>query len=160
MIAYLLSFDEAHQLSPFQIKKLLEDTADKIDGNNKDFGNYIKGHSLYYGFGRVNVLRAASAVKGMQGASPLPPACSFYIEKPMTIVAPYHNLKVRLYEVLENGELFPQGLALTNSKKTTYFYGLKKDTKYKITCDIYGREKEYEFIATDVGEMKHEFTSL
>lgn len=157
MIAYLLSFDAGQNLSPYQVKKLLEDTADKIDSDNPDFGKYVNGHSLYYGFGRVNVLKAASSVAGKEGAAPIPPANSFYVEKPMVITAPFHNLRIRLYEVLDGGELFPQGLAITNSTRVASFYGLKKGAKYKLTCDVYGREKEHEFVATDEGEMKYEF---
>ena len=159
MIGYLLSFDKGQELTPYQIKKLLEDTADKIESDNPDFGNYVNGHSLYCGYGRVNVLKAASAVEGKDGAVKISPPNSFYIEKPMTVTTPITNLKVRLYEVLENGKLFPQGLAITNTTKTTHFYGLKKGIKYRIVCNIFGVGKEYEFVATDEGEMKHEFTN-
>jgi len=159
LIGYLLSFDAGQKLSPYQIKKLLEESADKIDSESH-FGNYVAGRSLYYGFGRVNVLKAASAVAGKEGALSIPETNSFYLDSPITILTPYPSIKVRLYEVLPNGQLIPQGLSLTDRKRTTYFYGLKKGTKYKITCDIYGKEKEHDFVATDATEMKHEFTVI
>ncbi|MGP1437826.1 MAG: S8 family serine peptidase [Treponema sp.] len=62
-IAYLLSFNP--HLTPYQIISILEKTADKIDSNNKHpMAKYDdNGFSLWYGHGRVNVLKAAKMVK-------------------------------------------------------------------------------------------------
>ena len=54
-IAYLLSFTEAHDLTPYQIKTLLEKTADKVDG--------ATGFTDSFGHGRVNVYKAAKAIQ-------------------------------------------------------------------------------------------------
>ncbi len=54
------------QLTAVQVKKVLEDTADKIEDRNPDtifgncYGTYLNGHSWWFGYGKVN---AAAAVK-------------------------------------------------------------------------------------------------
>lgn len=55
LISYLLSFDNAHSLTPYQIKTLIENTADKIDG--------VTSFDPRFGHGRVNVFAAADSVK-------------------------------------------------------------------------------------------------
>ena len=62
MIAYLLSFDPT--LTPYQIVAILEKTADKIDSHNQDpIGKYDEnGFSKWYGYGRVNVYKAAKMI--------------------------------------------------------------------------------------------------
>lgn len=52
-IAYLMSFNS--ELTPFQIKTILEDTADKIDGEEE--------FNIKRGYGRVNVYKAAKLAK-------------------------------------------------------------------------------------------------
>ncbi|WP_432999838.1 dentilisin complex serine proteinase subunit PrtP [Treponema socranskii] len=54
-ISYLLSFDNAHSLTPYQLKTLIEKTADKIDG--------ATSFDERFGHGRVNVFAAADSVK-------------------------------------------------------------------------------------------------
>ena len=54
-VAYLLSFENARNLSPYQIKALLEQTADKIEGNTQFCGS--SGH------GRINLFKAAKEIK-------------------------------------------------------------------------------------------------
>lgn len=158
VIGYLLSFDKGQNLNGQQIKRLLEETAEKIDSGNPDFGKYIKGHSLYYGYGRVDVLEVARSITEKQNAKPIPQVDSFYLSKPMTCTTPYENHIIRLYEVLSDGSYFPQGLAITDSNKTTHFYGLKKGVRYRIASSIGIKEKEHVFTATDAEEMKYNFT--
>ncbi|MGI5116796.1 dentilisin complex serine proteinase subunit PrtP [Treponema sp. SP13] len=55
LISYLLSFDNARSLTPYQIKTLIENTADKIDG--------AASFDERFGHGRVNVLAAADSVQ-------------------------------------------------------------------------------------------------
>ena len=158
MIGYLLSFDEGQKLTPYQIKKILEDTADKVDKDNAPFGSYdAKGHSLYYGYGRVNVLEAAKCVKKVSGAKPLPEANSFYIDKPLTITTPVANAKVYLYEVLDDNSLFPQGVSITDSNNKTYFYALKDEVNYKVRTYVGTELKDYDFKASKTGTMAHTF---
>lgn len=157
-IGYLLSFDEGQKLTPYQIKKILEDTADKVDKDNAPFGSYdVKGHSLYYGYGRVNVLEAAKCVKKVSGAKPLPEANSFYIDKPLTITTPVANAKVYLYEVLDDNSLFPQGVSITDSNNKTYFYALKDEVNYKVRTYVGTELKDYDFKASKTGTMAHTF---
>lgn len=157
-IGYLLSFDEGQKLTPYQIKKILEDTADKVDKDNAPFGSYdAKGHSLYYGYGRVNVLEAAKCVKKVSGAKPIPEANSFYIDKPLTITTPVVNAKVYLYEVLDDNSLFPQGVSITDNNKKTYFYALKDEVNYKVRTYVGTELKDYDFKASKTGTMAHTF---
>ena len=55
LISYLLSFDNARSLTPYQLKTLIEKTADKIDG--------AASFDERFGHGRVNVFAAADSVK-------------------------------------------------------------------------------------------------
>jgi len=162
MIGYLLSFDEGQKLTPYQIKKILEDTADKVDKGNAPFGMYNeKGHSIYYGYGRVNVLEAAKCVKKVSGAKPLPEANSFYIDKPLTITTPVANAKVYLYEVLPDNSLFPQGVSISHKTKDnkfkTFFYGLKDGVNYRIISYVDSVLKEHNFTASKAVIMEHTF---
>ncbi|MGP1437763.1 MAG: dentilisin complex serine proteinase subunit PrtP [Treponema sp.] len=162
LIGYLLSFDQGHTLTPLQMKRVLEETADKIDQNNQPFGNYVNGHSIYYGYGRVNVLEAAKCVKGNMDGKALPTAGSFYLETPFTVtvtppVGSTKQVKVRLYEVTTDVGLIPQGVAFTDkTNKKAMFYGLKKDGNYKVTCYVDGMLKEHTFQA-NTGSMEHTF---
>ncbi len=54
-IAYLLSFEGAHEITPYQMKALLEKTADKVAG--------ATGFTDSLGHGRVNVYKAAKAIR-------------------------------------------------------------------------------------------------
>jgi len=50
LISYLLSFDVGHNLTAYQIKRLLEITADKVDKGSFPYGFYnAEGYSEYYG---------------------------------------------------------------------------------------------------------------
>ncbi len=165
MIGYLLSFDEGQKLNPQQFKKLLEDTADKVDFGNAPFGKYENGHSLYYGYGRVNVLKAAKAIEKKEGAVKIPEVNAFYLSIPLVITTPKEEAAVRIYEVLKDGTLFPLGLSFSSSNtgsptsRQVRFYGLKKACKYRVIYQDpdYAIEEKYEFVANGGAEMTHSF---
>ena len=82
-IAYLLSFDPT--IKPQQMVAILEKTADKIDVTNKDpAGKYDdRGFSKYYGYGRVNVYKAAKMIIENR----IPEAGKVYVETKLTVKA-------------------------------------------------------------------------
>ncbi len=80
-IGYLLSFND--QLTPYQIKAVLEQTADDVNSASKP------GWDEDLGYGRVNVLKAATMVRTGTG---LPAAGSAYVET--KIVATVENRSV------------------------------------------------------------------
>lgn len=164
MIGYLLSFDEGQKLNPQQFKKLLEDTADKVDSGNAPFGKYENGHSVYYGYGRVNVLKAAKAIAKKTNAVKIPEVDGFYLSTPLIITTPKEKSQVRLYEVLKDNSLYPLGLSYSaadnsTSQRQVRFYGLKKGCKYRVTYQDPATwlETEYIFDANGGAEMTHSF---
>ena len=156
LIGYLLSFPEGQNLNACQVKRLLEVTAEKIDSGSV-FGKYDGGHSLYYGYGRVDVLAASRCIAKKSGAHPIPQENEFYITKPLVVKAIRAKAKIKLYEVLADGSFFPQGASFTDDSKTTMFYCLKKGVKYRLTC-LTAKEKEAFIVATDVGDMEIDFS--
>jgi len=155
-IAYLLSFEKGHSLTPYQIKKILEDTAEKIDSTSTVYGYNTEGFSEWYGYGRVNVLEAAKCVAEKGGAKPIPAVNSFYIEKPMTVTDTKATMplstKVRLYE----GKTCV-GIGYLDKNKQIKFYGLKKGKEYTVKVKTLTGYKKHEFTATDVGTMEYTF---
>lgn len=67
--ALVLSVNE--KLSAVQVKKILEDTADKIEDTEPDMisgnqgGVYINGHSVWFGYGKINAAAAVKRAKEM-----------------------------------------------------------------------------------------------
>ena len=160
MLGYLLSFDEGQKLNAQQFKKLLEDTAEKVDKNNAPFGKYEAGHSLYYGYGRVDVLKAAEAITKKNGAVKIPEVDSFYLSTPLTLTTPQKETKVNLYEVISEESLYPLGASYSDTtNKKVHFYGLKKGCKYRVSCYNHTsyKEEEYVFVANGGSEMTHVF---
>ena len=155
-IAYLLSFEKGHSLTPYQIKKILEDTAEKIDSTSTVYGYNAESFSEWYGYGRVNVLEAAKCVAEKGGAKPIPAVNSFYIEKPMTITDAVASnpraTKVRLYE----GKTCV-GIGYLDKNRQIKFYGLKKGKGYTVKVKTLTGYKKHEFTATDVGTMEYTF---
>jgi hypothetical protein len=49
------------KLTSAEVKRIIMETADKIDHEN---GQYVDGHSIYYGHGRINAERAVAAAAG------------------------------------------------------------------------------------------------
>ena len=156
MLGYLLSFDEGQKLNSQQFKKLLEDTADKIDFGNAPFGTYTNGHSLYYGFGRVNVLEAAKVIAKRPNTQ-IPEVDSFYLSKPLIVTIPFDEYPIHLYEVPNASSLIPLSTTYTDKTCKTRFYGLKKGCKYRVSYTSNIGEHEYEFTANGGPEMEHTF---
>ncbi len=156
MLGYLLSFDEGQKLNSQQFKKLLEDTADKIDFGNAPFGTYTNGHSLYYGFGRVNVLEAAKVIAKRPNTQ-IPEVDSFYLSKPLIVTIPFDEYPIHLYEVSNASSLIPLSTTYTDKTCKTRFYGLKKGCKYRVSYTSNIGEHEYEFTANGGSEMEHTF---
>lgn len=155
-IAYLLSFEKGHTLTPYQIKRILEETADKIDSSSSIYGYNAEGFSEWYGYGRVNVLEAAKCVAEKTGAKPIPEVNSFYVEKPMTIIDSKvpnpRAIKVHLYE----GKTCV-GIGYLDKNKQIKFYGLKKGKEYIVRLKTISGYKEHKFVATDIGNMEYTF---
>jgi len=63
----ILSFNP--ELSSAEVKRIMMDSADKIDTQN---GNYANGHSHLYGHGRINAKKALDLVAGTDGEQRLP----------------------------------------------------------------------------------------
>ena len=156
LITYLLSFSEARSLTPYQIKRILEITSDRIDEGNYPYGFYDgNGYSEYYGYGRVNALEAALCIKGKSDKS-IPLANSFYIETPCTVKTLNGNIKVFLYEA--HG-MRCVGIGHTGKEsKELKFYGLKKDTSYIVKA-ILSEHKigEWSFVANETIPIEHTF---
>ncbi|MGP1575895.1 MAG: dentilisin complex serine proteinase subunit PrtP [Treponema sp.] len=134
--AYLLSLNPA--LTPYQLKTILEQTADKIDAGDSEYGKYdSRGHSKWYGYGRVNVLKAAKMVK--EGSTP--PIGVRYAEKPFKITLlknpsqPIFNTPVWVYE--KNTGLCVS-VGLTNKNGYLEIRGLRTDTQYEIGVNYRG----------------------
>ena len=95
LITYLLSFPEARSLTPYQIKRILEITSDRIDEGNYPYGFYDgNGYSEYYGYGRVNVYEAAKRVK----EGKLPEVGKKYVETTLKIEVPLNDEPIYLYD--------------------------------------------------------------
>ena len=154
LITYLLSFSEARNLTPYQIKRILEITSDKIDEGNYPYGFYNgDGYSEYYGYGRVNALEAAMCIKGMSSKT-IPEANSFYIENPCTIKTLNGDVRVFLYEA---SDMRCVGIGRTGkSNKELKFYGLKKGVSY-IVRGMLSKDNfaQWDFIANDNTPIEH-----
>ena len=137
-ITYLLSMKP--DMSPYQIKTLLENTADKID-KGSPYGRYdARGFSKWYGYGRVNVLKAAQAIK--HGSVPAPGQT--YSEKAVIITvkkggAAQKNKTVWLYEK-QSGLCAAAGMTDKNNG-TIRFYGLKTGSEYEVGINDNGTYK-------------------
>lgn len=98
LVAYLLTFNP--KIEPMQMIALLEKTADKVDATNRDpVGKYDeKGFSKWYGYGRVNVYRAAKAVK----ENKVPKVGDVYVETRLIVKLsnhdPYASVPIYVYD--------------------------------------------------------------
>lgn len=132
---YLLSINPA--LTPYQIKTALEHTADKINAAAPDYGYNSRGHSKWYGYGRVNVLKAAQMVQ----ENKVPPAGSIYAETAVNITiqrsgsGPISKIPVWIYEK-KSGVCAASGI--TNNAGFIAFRGLRSDTEYEIGVNVSG----------------------
>lgn len=153
VITYLLSIKP--ELTGYQLKALLENTADKID-TTSPYGQYDHGFSKWYGYGRVNVLNAAEALK--KGA--IPAEGSVYSEKAVKITvkkagSPQQKKQVWLYEK-KSGICAAVGLT-DEHNGTVSFYGLRTGLAYEIGINDAGTYKTYPVTATNDTDIEYTF---
>lgn len=141
-IAYLLSFTGAHDLTPYQIKALLEKTADKVDG--------ATGFTDRLGHGRVNVYKAAKAIKDNN----IPPENGVYTEKDVKVKVTNDDgfgvevvpCKITLVDEVTHAPLaYVAGLGNT----PITFKGLIKGRSYSVYGALFGEVKKHTFTAAD-----------
>jgi len=135
LVTYLLSFNP--KLTPYQIIAILEQTADKVDSKNNDpSAKYDKnGFSSWYGYGRVNVYKAAKMVKDGN----VPPKGSVYVDSVLTVETPRSDLKVHIYDK-NTGVLVAMSQSRNyGSKSYIEFRGLRPTT-YEVYCDKVSKE--------------------
>lgn len=153
-LTYLLSIDP--NISPYQIKTLLENTADKID-QLSPYGKYdVRGFSKWYGYGRVNVLKAAQAIK----SGSVPAEGSRYSEKAVIITVKKGGIAqkkktVWLYEK-PNGICASVGITDENNG-TIRFYGLRTNTEYEIGINDAGTYKTLAVSAPGYTDTSYDF---
>lgn len=133
MIAYLLSFNP--KLTPYQIIAILEKTADKIDEHNQHpLAKYNEnGFSNWYGYGRVNVYRAAKMVKDGN----FPPPGEDYVETVLTIKGSSDKL-VYVYEK-KTGVLVTMSIIPFDIPSKVEIRGLRPG-EYNVVCDGHVKE--------------------
>ena len=155
VITYLLSINP--NLSPYQIKALLENTADKID-RRLPYGQYdSRGFSKWYGYGRVNVLNAANALK----TGPIPAEGRVYSEKAVKITVKKAGIsqtkkQVWLYEK-ESGICAAVGLTDEHNGAVS-FYGLRTGFAYEIGINDAGTYKTYPVTAPTDADIEYTFS--
>ena len=133
MIAYLLSFNP--HLTPSQITAILEKTADKIDSYNQDpVGKYDEnGFSKWYGYGRVNVYKAAKMIVEKKE----PAVGQEYVETTLIVNARSQRQMVHVYDK-NTGVLVSMSLTYGYPSKTE-FRGLRPGT-YNVVCARVAKE--------------------
>ena len=145
-IAYLLSFDNAHTITPYQMKTLLEKTADKIDGAT-DFTDSL-------GHGRVNVYKAAKAIKDGN----IPPENDIYTEAEVTVTVKNNDghsddvvpCKITLVDEETHAPLAYVSLAPVAGVGNPAFKGLIKGRRYAVYGAFLGDAQKETFTAQDV----------
>ena len=141
-IAYLLSFDNAHTITPYQMKALLEKTADKVDGAT-DFTDSL-------GHGRVNVYKAAKAIK--DGNIPAPN--DIYTEAEVTVTVKNNDghsndivpCKITLVDDVTHA---PLAYVAGNGPNPPAFKGLIKGKSYSVYGAFLGDAQKQTFTAED-----------
>ena len=147
-IAYLLSFTGAHDLTPYQIKTLLEKTADKVDG--------ATGFTDRLGYGRVNVYKAAKAIKDGN----IPPENDFYTEAEVTVTVKNNDghsnddvpCKITLVDEVTHAPLAYVSLAPVAGVGNPAFKGLIKGRSYSVYGAFLGDAQKETFTATDANK--------
>lgn len=142
-IAYLLSFDNAHKITPYQMKALLEKTADKVDGAT-DFTDSL-------GHGRVNVYKAAKAIK--DGNIPAPN--DIYTEAEVTVTVKNNDghsndivpCKITLVDEETHA---PLAYVAGTGSNPPAFKGLIKGRSYSVYGAFLGSSSNQTFTAQDV----------
>lgn len=124
LVTYLLSFNRS--LTPYQIISILEQSADKVDNFNKDPGGKYdeNGFSKWYGYGRVNVYKAARMVT----SGNIPKKNEVYLETVLNVTSTYEGNHVYVYDtkdvcvtmgIIKSGKVQIRGL---------------RPGKYKVVC--------------------------
>lgn len=152
-IAYLLSFDNAHKITPYQMKALLEKTADKVDGAT-DFTDSL-------GHGRVNVYKAAKAIKDGN----IPAQNDIYTEAKVTVTVKNNDghsnddvpCKITLVDEethapLAYVSLAPVSLAPVAGVENPAFKGLIKGRRYAVYGAFLGSAQKRTFTAENTDE--------
>ena len=144
-IAYLLSFGNAHTITPYQMKTLLEKTADKVDG--------ATGFTDRLGHGRVNVYKAAKAIKDNN----IPPENGLYTEKEVQVKVTNDDgggaedipCKITLVDEVTHAPLaYVAGLGNT----PITFKGLIKGRSYSVYGAFLGDLKKETFTVIDANK--------
>ncbi|WP_428770538.1 dentilisin complex serine proteinase subunit PrtP [Treponema sp. HNW] len=132
-ISYLLSFDNARTLTPYQIKKLIENTAD-------DKGD--AGFDEDFGYGRVNVLKAAQAVVN----NAVPAANDFYGEGAVTVTVKNKGVPVsEKITLCDKVTGVPLAYIGQNNRSQIVFRGLEKNKEYRIFASCAGETQQRDF---------------
>lgn len=142
-IAYLLSFTGAHDLTPYQIKALLEKTADKVDG--------ATGFTDRLGHGRVNVYKAAKAIKDGN----IPAQNDIYTEAKVTVTVKNNDghsndivpCKITLVDEETHA---PLAYVAGTGSNPPAFKGLIKGRSYSVYGAFLGSSSQQTFTAQDV----------
>lgn len=142
-IAYLLSFTGAHDLTPYQIKALLEKTADKVDG--------ATGFTDRLGHGRVNVYKAAKAIKDNN----IPAQNDIYTEAEVTVTVKNNDghsndivpCKITLVDEETHA---PLAYVAGTGSNPPAFKGLIKGRSYSVYGAFLGSSSQQTFTAQDV----------
>lgn len=135
--AYLLSFDNARDLSPYQIKTLLEKNTDKAGGS----GTFSNG----LGHGRLNVFKAAQAVKN----NSIPAIGSPYTENSVKISIKNKNIVCSgNITILEKETNIPIVSMLIGEYSFAEIKGLIKGKEYSVIAS-FGKSKERRDFSVD-----------
>lgn len=135
LISYLLSFDNARNLTPYQIKTLIENTAD-------DKGD--AGFDESFGCGRVNVLEAVKKVRD----NTVPAANDFYGEGAVTVTVKQGGSLVQVTEPLtlcDESTKVPLAYIKPNNRRKIEFKGLVKGRQYSIFASYSNTTKKQTF---------------
>ena len=143
LISYLLSFDNARNLTPYQIKTLIENSADKVDG--------MPSFSEKYGNGRVNVLNAAQAVKN----NAVPPVNNVYGEGTVTVRLKNKGVYIPIQDnitLVDGTTNVPLAYVGPNSLSEVAFKGLVKGKSYSVFVSLGGETQKKDFTVSGVDQ--------
>ncbi len=140
LISYLLSFDNARSLTPYQIKTLIENTADKIDG--------VTSFDPRFGYGRVNVFAAADSVKNNHN---IPVANALYGEGTVTVRIKNNGVYIPIRDkvsLVDGTTNVPLAYVGPNSLSEVAFKGLVKGKSYSVFVTCGGETQKKDFVVS------------
>ena len=138
-ISYLLSFDNARSLTPYQIKTLIENTADKIDG--------VTSFDPRFGHGRVNVFAAADSVQ----KDTVPAANALYGEGTVTVRIKNKGVYIPIQDnitLVDGTTNVPLAYVGPNSLSEVAFKGLVKGKSYSVFVTCGGETQKKDFVVS------------